>query len=88
MGFETPARDWFSGPLADWIGDLLHSQKFINRGFAHPQHAQAAFDRMRRQTDDHRAFALWPWVHSEMWAQTFLDPATPQPVSLPALASR
>jgi asparagine synthase (glutamine-hydrolysing) len=86
MGFETPARDWFNGPLADWIGDLLHSQRFINRGFADPQQARATFDRMRRQTDDHRAFALWPWVHLELWAQTFLDPTAPQPVSLPVLS--
>lgn len=86
MGFETPARDWFSGPLADWIGDLLHSSRFINRGYADPAQAHSAFDRMRKQTDDHRAFALWPWVHLELWAQTFLDAATPTPVTLPTVA--
>jgi asparagine synthase (glutamine-hydrolysing) len=86
MGFETPARDWFSGPLADWIGDLLHSQRFINRGYVQPKHAQASFDAMRKQTTDHRAFAIWPWVHLELWAQTFLDGQTPAPVSLPAPA--
>jgi asparagine synthase (glutamine-hydrolysing) len=87
MGFETPARDWFSGPLADWIGDLLHSQRFTNRGYVDPRHAQTTFDAMRKQTADHRAFAIWPWVHLELWAQTFLDPATPTPVTLPVLAS-
>ncbi|MBC7545645.1 MAG: asparagine synthase (glutamine-hydrolyzing) [Candidatus Sericytochromatia bacterium] len=89
MGFETPAADWFRGPLAEWIGDLLHSRSFIDRGFVHPQRIQGVYDQLRANPGDHRAFGLWPWVHLELWAQTFMDPVTPAPVSLssPAVMS-
>ena len=85
MGFETPAADWFRGPLAEWIGDLIHSQRFTERGFVHPQRVQGVYNHLRGNPGDHRSFGLWPWVHLELWAQTFIDPLTPCPVGLPTL---
>lgn len=69
MGFPVPLREWMSGgPVRDFVGDILLSDRSIQRGLYSPDalrsmmHAQGVGGRQ-----------LWGALSLEVWHRTFID---------------
>ena len=69
IGFATPEREWFSGPLRPWLEEKLAALKRRNmvRG-------NAIDDQWRRfVAGDGRTGNLWRLANLEAWMQAFVD---------------
>ena len=68
MGFPVPLKDWFSGPLKDFVGDILYSKSCRERGF---------FDnkKMAKLSGSEPQYGreIWGALCLEIWFQTFFD---------------
>ena len=68
MGFPVPLKEWWSGPLREFIADTLLSERCRQRGFFNPKglrtliQQEAAFGRQ-----------VWGTLCLELWANAFLD---------------
>jgi asparagine synthase (glutamine-hydrolysing) len=72
LGFVTPEKRWFRGPLGDFAADIFASQSFAQRGFVD---AVAARDRLarHRRGETSAGWELWRALNLELWARRFLD---------------
>ena len=70
-----PQRDWLKGPLADWVGDIISSPAFRQRGLFDAAKVAAAFAEYRERETNPNSFAVWQWVSMELWFQGFIDSA-------------
>jgi asparagine synthase (glutamine-hydrolysing) len=73
---QTPQREWFRGPLKEWIRERIDTPSFWSRGWVDRPRALAALDAFQRGEGDN-SFFLWQWANLEMWAQEFLDQHPP-----------
>ena len=71
---QTPQREWFRGPLQDWVRERIDTPSFWNRGWVDRKRALHAMEGFFRGEGDN-SFFLWQWINLEVWAQQFLDPA-------------
>ncbi len=68
MGFPVPLSEWFSGPLKDFVQDLLLSSKAKSRGI----YNKSAIEKL---IAGERKFGrqLWGLLCLEIWFRTFID---------------
>jgi asparagine synthase (glutamine-hydrolysing) len=77
QGFELPVAAWLRGDLREMAGDLLLSDRAVNRGHVQPDRVRALWSRHQRRIQNHAA-QLWALMVLELWHRTFVDPATVQ----------
>jgi asparagine synthase (glutamine-hydrolysing) len=82
-GFAVPLGDWFRGPVADFLRDLLLSKRFRERGIFDAKYVERLLVRQAggRELD----WQLWMLVSFEMWFRAFLDdrarPGSARPIT-------
>jgi asparagine synthase (glutamine-hydrolysing) len=69
---QTPQREWFRGPLANWVRERVDQPSFWQRGWIDREPAIAAVNRFLGGEGDN-SFFIWQWIALEQWARTFLD---------------
>jgi len=70
MGFPVPLREWYNGPLEDFIKDIFSSDKLKDRGFFRPDAILENFNsgsQFSRKT--------WGLLSLEIWHQSYHDKA-------------
>jgi len=69
MGFPVPLNEWMQdGVVRDFVGDILLSNKSLQRGIYKPNALRAMFDNQGvggRQ--------LWGALSLELWHRAFID---------------
>lgn len=70
MGFPVPLKEWFSGELRDFVGDVFSTQKSRQRPFFNTDVILANFDRGERFSR-----RTWGLLSLELWHQLFHDRA-------------
>ncbi|MDR1012258.1 MAG: asparagine synthase (glutamine-hydrolyzing) [Coxiellaceae bacterium] len=68
MGFPVPLKEWFSGPLKDFIHDIFTSQIAKTRGFYDP-------DKVLKNLSGSSQFSrkIWGLLSLELWYRQFHD---------------
>ena len=68
MGFPTPLNEWTTGPLKEFVLDLIKSQKSKERGLY-------KVDEIEKQILESPKFSrdLWGLLNIEQWHRTFID---------------
>ena len=70
MGFPVPLKEWFSGELRDFAGDVFVTQKARNRDYINASAVLASFDKGERFSRK-----SWGLLSLELWHQLFHDRA-------------
>jgi asparagine synthase (glutamine-hydrolysing) len=70
MGFPVPLKEWFSGELKDFVGDVFSTQKNRHREFFNSDAILANFDKTERFSRK-----TWGLLSLELWQQLFHDRA-------------
>lgn len=74
MGFPTPLARLFSGPLNDYVADILLSGSSLNRGYFNPSVIRRLItEHSQSKADHHRV--LWQLLVLELWQQQYVDKA-------------
>lgn len=68
MGFPVPLKEWFSGPLRDFIYDIFSSQVAKTRGFYDPQKVLQNLDKSSQFSRK-----VWGLLCLELWYREFHD---------------
>ena len=71
---QTPQREWFRGPLQQWVRERIDTPSFWKRGWVDRTTAIHAMEAFFRGGGDN-SFFLWQWINLEIWAQQLLDSA-------------
>jgi asparagine synthase (glutamine-hydrolysing) len=72
IGFTTPEETWFRTGLREWIGKIISSKSFAERGYFNvPKVKQIFLEYCEGKRNDH--FLIWRWVNLELWLRTFFD---------------
>ena len=68
MGFPVPLKEWFGGPLKDFVNDTLSSMANKNRPFINS-------DKIRKNFGSENKFSrkTWALLSLELWYQRFHD---------------
>ena len=74
LGFVTPEREWFRGPLGELAGDVFSSRRARERGFVDTAAALHRLEQHRRGKRE-AGRELWRSLGVELWAARFLDQA-------------
>lgn len=69
---QTPQNDWLAEDWRDFVGDLISSRSFRERGWLVPEKAWQAFDSYL-SGDRATSFFIWQWINLELWAKAFFD---------------
>jgi len=70
---HTPQGAWLqSEPLKSFVGDIIHSRSFAERGYFDVPKCQALFDRFCSGAFDN-SFFIWQWINTETWYRLFVD---------------
>ncbi len=83
---QTPQREWFRNELKEWVRDRVDQSSFWQRGWIDRKAGMQALDQFLGGKGDN-SFFIWQWINLEMWAQSFLDVASPLSTKVSALAS-
>lgn len=76
---QAPQGQWLStGYMADYIGDLIESERFRNRGVFDIERTRRAFAQFRKG-EFNNSFFVWQWINLEEWFRTFID-RSPEPM--------
>ena len=78
MGFPVPLADWFRGPLRDFLGDILLSDRARQRGLYRVESVESLF--LKEQKFGRQ---LWGLLSLELWFRAFMD-AEQRPVAAAA----
>jgi asparagine synthase (glutamine-hydrolysing) len=70
MGFPVPLKEWFSGPLRDFVQDTFRAQSGRSRAFLNADAILANLDNSERFSRK-----AWGLLSLEIWHQTFHDRA-------------
>lgn len=68
MGFPVPLKEWFSGPLKEFVFDIFSSKVAASRGFYDPQ-------KVLKNLEQSSQFSrkVWGLLCLELWYRTFHD---------------
>lgn len=68
MGFPVPLKEWFAGPLKDFVFDIFSSQNAKTRGFYDPQ-------KVLQNLEESSQFSrkIWGLLSLELWHREFHD---------------
>ena len=69
IGFPVPVNRWFSGPLREFVGDILGAEQARTRGIFSPE----VFDAMIDTPGADGSRALWGMLNIELWFRNFVD---------------
>jgi asparagine synthase (glutamine-hydrolysing) len=79
MGFGVPLKHWFRADLKAYARDVLGSQACRNRGLFDQGFVTGLLAHHEAGRADN-SFRIWALLCFELWAQQYLDPATPTPL--------
>lgn len=68
MGFPTPINQWLTGPLKDYVLDIMLSQKARSRGLVSPAKVEKAINAEGKFSRN-----MWGALNIELWYQKFID---------------
>ncbi len=68
----TPQREWVSGPLKEWIGDVIHSRRFAERGLFDLAAVHRTFSKFLGG-ELNNAFPIWQWLNTDLWYRCFVE---------------
>ena len=69
MGFPVPLKEWLKkGPVRDFVGDILLSERSLKRGIFKPVSLQGMLDRQGVGSRQ-----LWGALSLEIWYREFID---------------
>jgi asparagine synthase (glutamine-hydrolysing) len=71
----TPQREWMTGPLREWVGDIVSQPDFSAMGMFDVRAVRATFDNYLGGRLNN-AFPVWQWINSYLWYSTFSGLAT------------
>ena len=75
---QTPQREWFRGPLRDWVMDQVDRPSFWQRGWVDRRAGMKAVSGFLAG-EGNNSFFIWQWINLAVWASKFLDnAATPE----------
>lgn len=75
IGFATPWETWFrTAQFKAFIGDLIHSKGFQERGYLDPRKCKKGFELHQKGKID-IAKEFWKWINLELWFRKFVDRA-------------
>jgi asparagine synthase (glutamine-hydrolysing) len=83
-GFGVPIRDWFRGPLADAIADVLLSKRARERGWMKPSFVRAIVDEHRSGRRD-QSVRMWALLMLEQWCRKILDVPVSRGIEAPSI---
>lgn len=68
MGFPVPLKEWFEGPLRDFVYDIFSSEAATTRGFYDPK-------KVLKNLDQSSQFSrkIWGLLSLELWYREFHD---------------
>ncbi|MEP0942329.1 MAG: asparagine synthase (glutamine-hydrolyzing) [Rhizobiaceae bacterium] len=70
---QAPQGIWLQeDPMKNFVGDIIHSRSFAERGFFDATACIKAFERFCTGADAN-SFFVWQWINAELWFQTFVD---------------
>jgi len=72
MGFGVPLSHWFRGPMKNFLGETLLSDRALGRGLFKPEAVKHMFGRHTRGERDY-AHQLWTLLMLELWFERFID---------------
>ena len=72
LGFVTPERLWFRGPLGEFAREVFSSQQVADRGLVDQRAVLRRLERHRRGEID-AGMELWRALNVELWARAYLD---------------
>ena len=67
----TPQREWMTGPLKEWIMDIISSRSFNELGFFNQAKVKSRFDLYVKNGSDN-AFPIWQWINTVLWFDAFI----------------
>ena len=73
---QTPQSEWFSRDLSAYLGDILHSSAFKQRGIIDADKAISIFNSLRGHHIEN-SFFFWQAINLEHWFQMFIDTSAP-----------
>lgn len=68
MGFPVPLKEWFSGPLRDFIYDIFSSEIAKTRGFYNPDQVLESLNKTPQFSRK-----IWGLLSLELWYRSFHD---------------
>lgn len=68
MGFPVPLSKWLKGPLREFVGDILLSQRCRQRGLFNPKALEETLD-----NEPEFSRAVWGVLCLELWHRQFID---------------
>jgi len=68
MGFPVPLAEWFGGPLRDFVGDILLSDRARQRGVYRMEGVERVIAREQRFGRQ-----IWGLLSLELWFRAFMD---------------
>lgn len=71
MGFPTPVKSWFKGPLRKVVIDIFNSREFSNRPYFNPKQVRCEFEQLLKH-DKPNHLTIWSWVNLELWLRKFI----------------
>ncbi|MBN9483453.1 MAG: asparagine synthase (glutamine-hydrolyzing) [Bacteroidetes bacterium 43-93] len=72
QGFSAPDESWYRGENADYIRQLLLSNKTVSSEFINPDYIAHIFKEHTEKRINHRLL-LWSFISFEWWCRIFLD---------------
>ena len=69
---QTPHREWLKNASNGWVGDIIKSSSFAERGIFDMKKVNILYNRYVNGDFDN-AFFLWQWINLEIWFRTFID---------------
>jgi asparagine synthase (glutamine-hydrolysing) len=72
QGFSTPDDSWYRSESADYIRELLLSDRALARGYFQPDYIRRVMDEHTRGATNHRLL-IWSLMSFEWWNRIFID---------------
>ncbi len=73
---QTPQSEWLNNDLRSWVGDILNSQSFKERGIFNVEKIQSHYAGLKG-TQLKNSFYIWQMVNLELWFRQNFD-STPK----------
>jgi asparagine synthase (glutamine-hydrolysing) len=71
MGFGVPLAQWLRGPLNEWAGDLLSSERIKRQAIFNVKSIETMWDEHRNGHRDHH-YMLWPILMFQDWFDHYI----------------
>ncbi len=72
VGFNAPFDLWIRGPLREFVFDILHSKKFLNRGIYNKKSILNYLDQHDKKEANNQML-IWQALNLELWMNNWID---------------